>query len=132
MLKEEYGAQYVLNSSSETFFDEIRELAKQLGATSCIECVGGKFTARLMECLPSRSTVILYGCLSEQDIDDISPLSLIGKANVLETFVLTDFLQKQGMGILDLFKRLGKLMADGTFQSEVQKTFKMSEFQISI
>ena len=128
MLKEEYGAQYVLNSSSETFFDEIRELAKELKAKSCIECVGGKFTARLMECLPSRSRVIFYGCLSEQPVEDISPLTLIGKAYVLEAFILTDFLQKQGMGILGLFKRLNKLMANGTFQSEVQKTFKMSEF----
>jgi len=65
MLKEDYGAKYVLNSSSENFFDELRELAKELKAKSCIECIGGKFTARLMECLPSRSRMIFYGCLSE-------------------------------------------------------------------
>jgi len=104
MLKEDYGAKYVLNSSSENFFDELRELAKELKAKSCIECIGGKFTARLMECLPSRSRMIFYGCLSEQPVEDIAPLTLIGKAYVLESFILNVFLEEKGVGILGLFK----------------------------
>jgi hypothetical protein len=43
----------------------LTELAKKLKATALIECVGGFLTGKLMECLPSRSTVVFYGALSE-------------------------------------------------------------------
>lgn len=65
MLQDEYGAEYVLDSSSADFFDQFKELVKKLRATVLIECIGGDFTAKLMDCLPSRSTTVLYGCLSE-------------------------------------------------------------------
>lgn len=74
LLKEEYGAKYVLNSSSETFFEDIKKLAAELKATTCIECVGGSFTGKLMEYLPAKSHVALYGCLSEKPLEGIDPL----------------------------------------------------------
>jgi len=48
-------------------------------AKTLIECVGGELTGKLMECLPSRSTCIVYGCLSEEGIGAIDPLVLIGR-----------------------------------------------------
>ena len=65
LLKEQHQCEYVLNSSSENFFEEFTELARNLKATALIECVGGSLTGKLMECLPSRSTVVFYGALSE-------------------------------------------------------------------
>jgi len=41
MLKEEHGQKYVLNSTSEGFFDELKQLAKDLKATSFIDSVAG-------------------------------------------------------------------------------------------
>lgn len=68
LLKEEYGCKYVLNSSSEGFFEEYQALAKELRATVLIECVGGEMTGQLMERMPSRSTMVVYGYLSEKPI----------------------------------------------------------------
>ncbi len=65
LLKEQHQCEYVLNSNSENFFEEFTELARNLKATALIECVGGSLTGKLMECLPSRSTVVFYGALSE-------------------------------------------------------------------
>ena len=44
LLKEEYGCKYVLNSSSEGFFEEYQALAKELRASVLIECIGGDIT----------------------------------------------------------------------------------------
>ena len=94
MLKEKYGAEHVLNSSTETFFDDFKALAKELKATACIECVGGAFTGKLMDNLPSRSTVLFYGALSEQGPSEIDPLLLIGRSITLEAFILGSWIEK--------------------------------------
>jgi len=41
-----------------------------------------------MECLPSRSTVVFYGALSEKGASSIDPLLMIGRNYRLEGFVL--------------------------------------------
>jgi hypothetical protein len=41
-----------------------------------------------MECLPSRSTVVFYGALSEKGASKIDPLLMIGRNYRLEGFVL--------------------------------------------
>ena len=82
-LKEQYGCEHVLNSTSENFFEEIAALAKEKKATALIECVGGDLTGKLLECLPSRSTCVMYGVLSEQPVGAIDPLLLIGRSYTL-------------------------------------------------
>ena len=49
-------------------------------ARTLIECVGGELTGKLMECLPSRSTCVMYGVLSEEGMSEIDPLVLIGRS----------------------------------------------------
>ena len=44
LLKEELGAEFVLNSSSENFMTEFESLAEKMNATVLIECVGGSAT----------------------------------------------------------------------------------------
>ena len=100
MLKEDYGCKYVLNSSSEGFFEEYQALAKELRATVLVECIGGDLTGQLMERMPSRSTMLFYGCLSEKPVAQIDPLLFIGRAYTLEGFILGKFLQSKGIWII--------------------------------
>lgn len=92
LLKEQYGAEIVLNSNAENFTEDFTKLCKDMKATALIECVGGETTGKLMECLPSRSTVIFYGALSEKGCSEIDPLLLIGRATKLEGFVLFQYI----------------------------------------
>ena len=94
LLKEECGCEHVLDSSADNFFDQFKELAKQLKCTYLIECVGGDLTAKLMGCLPSRSTTVLYGVLSEKPSEGFDPLLMIGRAATLESFILQSYLEK--------------------------------------
>ena len=92
MLKEQYGAEFVLNSSTDTFLEDIKELAKKLRATTCIECIGGEMPAKLMETLPPKSEVCIYGCLSEKPYDGFNPLLMIGRYYRLRSFILGEYL----------------------------------------
>jgi len=78
-LKENLKCEYVLNQTSPTFFDDLRELAKKLKATCLIEAIGGEMTAKLLECLPNKSTCLYYGALAEKPLTGIDPLLFIGR-----------------------------------------------------
>lgn len=120
----------MLNSSDEGFFDELKALAKELKATALIECIGGPLTGKLVDQLPSRSTVLFYGALSEKDISEIDPLLLIGRSTTIEAFILFSHLTKIGMsGLISLINRSKPLIQDKTFEMNVAKTFSLSQFE---
>ena len=133
MLKEEYGAEYVLNSSAEGFKEEFTALAKKLNATTLIECVAGSTTGELLECLPSRSKVVLYGALSEQGLCEIDPLLLIGRSYEIEGWILGEFIKSKGMmGAVSLINKVKGLMQNKTLLSKINKKFSFTEFGDSI
>ena len=132
LLKEQYGAEIVLNSNAPNFKEDFTKLCKEMKATALIECVAGETTGQLMECLPSRSTVIFYGALSEKGPCDIDPLILIGRSYKIEGFVLGQYITKKGLGIIGVIKQCNALMADKTVQSNIQKKFGLKDFQSNI
>ena len=80
MLIKEYEQEHVLCTAKDTFFTDLRERAKELKATVFFDAVAGEMTGKTLECLPSRSTVVFYGALSEKPINEIDPLLLIGRS----------------------------------------------------
>lgn len=110
LLKEEYGAEIVLNSSKDNFYEELADMAKSMKATVCIECIGGPTTGKLMECLPSRSRVLYYGALSEKGPSEIDCLLMIGRSYTLESFILGHYLINKGIGALSVISKCNKLM----------------------
>jgi len=129
-LKEELGAEIVMNSTSPNFFEELTALAKEKKAKALVECIGGEMTGKLLACLPSKSTIIQYGVLSEEGLGAIDPLLLIGRGYSIESFVLGNWLMKKGIwGILSTLKQCNKLLADKTLQSKISKTYTLSQFE---
>jgi NADPH:quinone reductase-like Zn-dependent oxidoreductase len=61
LLKKEYGADYVLNSCSETFDKDLYELSKKLKANVGLECVAGEMTGKIMQVLAVGGICISYG-----------------------------------------------------------------------
>jgi len=88
LLKKEYGADYVLNSQSETFDKDLYELSKKLKANVALECVAGEMTGKIMQVLAVGGVCISYGQLSEQKIGPLNPIILIFKHQRLESFLL--------------------------------------------
>ena len=65
MLKKEYQAEYVLDSTDKDFDKTLKELATKLKATVALECVAGDMPGRLLSAMPVGAIVISYGQLSE-------------------------------------------------------------------
>lgn len=65
LLKEKYGAEYVLNSTSETFDKDLYALSKKLDANVALECVAGEMPGRILQVLAVGGILISYGQLSE-------------------------------------------------------------------
>jgi len=101
-------------------------LSKKLKATALIECVGGSLTGKLMECLPSRSTVVFYGALSEQGPTEIDPLKFIGRNYTLEAFILFNYLNTKGSSIGSVINKCNEMMRNKTLHSKIQCKFTIS------
>ena len=116
------GAEHVLNSTDEGFWDQLGELAKRLRATVCLEAIGGKMTGQVMSKMPSKSICIVYGVLSEQPVGDVDPLLLIGRNQRIEGFLLNLYMaEKSSWALLSLVNKASKLIANKTIHSEVAK-----------
>ena len=114
----ELGCEYVLNSSDADFLEKLAELAKKLRATVCYEAIAGAFTGQLMSKMPSGSTCILYGALSEQPVAEIEPLLLIGRNQRLEGFMLPDWLAEKSLWQkLGVINKCTKMIATKAFTS---------------
>ena len=61
LLKKDYGADYVMNSESETFDKDLYELSKKLKANVALECVAGEMTGKIMQVLAVGGICICYG-----------------------------------------------------------------------
>jgi NADPH2:quinone reductase len=97
LLKEEHGADYVLNSESPTFEEDMYELSKKLNANVALEAVAGEMTGKIMQVLAVGGVCISYGLLSEAKIGPINPIVLIFKSQRLESFLLPVWLRTKSL-----------------------------------
>lgn len=93
ILKDEYGAEHVLNLTDDDFDEKFKALAKELKATVAIDCIGGNFPAQLLEGMPPKSTVVFYGSLTLAPLGNIDPLMMIGRDSKIEGWVMGEFLK---------------------------------------
>ena len=129
MLKTEYGADYVLNSESETFDKDLYELSKKLNCNVALECVSGELTGRIMQVLAVGGTCILYGQLSEQKVGPINPIILIFKHQTLESFLLPYWIAEQSLrGKINMIRSSKRLVNDIT----VAKSFGFHQIEEAI
>ncbi|CAD8046518.1 unnamed protein product [Paramecium primaurelia] len=93
LLKQE-GAKYVLNQTSETFFQDLNALATQLNATVFFDAIGGSLTGQILTQLPNKSTALVYGLLSGQPISDVTANDLLFKSKTVKGFWLATSVHK--------------------------------------
>ena len=120
------NAEYILDSRDPNFLQELGDLAKQLRANICFEAVAGTLNGQIMSKMPSGSTCILYGLLSEQPVGEIDPLILIGRNQRLEGFMLPDWLQEKYVwSLFGILKKAQRLMTDEQNHSKVNQRISL-------
>lgn len=90
------GAEHVLNSSDEGFDDQLRILARKLGASISFDAVSGDLAGRVLRAQPEGSRMLVYGGLSLKAIE-IDPGSLVFEGKHLEGFWLSAWLRGKNM-----------------------------------
>lgn len=96
-LLEKLGAKHVVVTEGEEkeWKAELKAKAKKVGATVAFDAVSGDMTGHLLECLPDRGTVRLYGGLAGR-AGNINPSDLIYRKKQIKSFFLTNWIQDGG------------------------------------
>jgi NADPH:quinone reductase-like Zn-dependent oxidoreductase len=122
------GAEYVLNSSDDSFLEDLKSLSKRLRATAAFEAVAGEMTGTLMNVMPRKSAVYLYGALSEEPCGAIDPIEVVFHDKSLHGFYLGNWLRRRGViGSLRTAHRVQSLISSGRIATRVQRRLKLDE-----
>jgi NADPH:quinone reductase len=126
----ELGAEHVLDSTSETFETDLKELSHQHEATGFFDAVAGDLTSQVLKNMPAGSTAYIYGGLSLKPYY-FSPLDAIFYKKTISWLWLSAWLgelseeeRKEQIGIV-----IQDLSTGGEiFGSNIAKTFPLSKF----
>ena len=85
---EDLGAEYILNSTSDTFKEDLAVLANKLNATVFFDAIGGEITGLVLDWMPIESTVYVYGALAGENLS-YHPGSFLFREATITYFWLT-------------------------------------------
>jgi NADPH2:quinone reductase len=94
---EELGSKFVLNSSDPSFIDNFGKLSKELNATLLFDSVCSEGLSQMIDALPAKSTVIIYGNLTGAEQIMFNPRSLIDRKIKIEGFFLGTRSKENGL-----------------------------------
>jgi NADPH:quinone reductase-like Zn-dependent oxidoreductase len=128
----DFGAKYVISTSSPTWEKELAELANKLGAKYCFEAVGGEFTGRMISAMPNGSTIYHYGNLEMKQLTRLLTMDFIFKGKTLKGWILSKFFRetpKQRIReIMGIFKE--EFSKENSYlETTYSKVFSLEEYE---
>ncbi len=125
--------EFVLNSSSENFSEELKNIAQKLNANIALDAVGGETTGTLLNNMPENSEIIVYGGLSGKHISNVEILDVIFKNKSIRGFNLNTWRTKISQQKFETISNtLQQMIIDETISTKIQKTFKLDDFLTGI
>ncbi len=132
----ELGADKVLLTTTEDFKEQLKQVCKEFKASVLLDSVADKDTPTVLQCMPNRSTAIVYGRLTETH-DPIGGLfsvsDVIFRDVKIEGFWLANYIKKAGaLKVILLSRKVQKLFADGIFDTDIYGEFDFNGFPEAI
>ncbi len=126
------GSKFVLNTSSCSFIDDLGKLSHQLEATLLFDSVCSPQLVKMIEVLPARSSVIIYGNLSGEEHIMVNPRSLIDKEIRISGFFLGNWTKENSIfsNILNLRKVRNMMLSN--MKIGIQGRFPLERIQEAI
>jgi NADPH:quinone reductase-like Zn-dependent oxidoreductase len=122
------GAKHVLNSTHEGFSDDLKELAKRLKATVAFDAIAGDMPGTLLGAMPRRSTVLVYGALSEQPVGGIDTIDVVFHDKRIHGFYLGNWLRRRNvLRTLRDANYLQNKLIEGRIETKIQRRLKLDE-----
>jgi NADPH2:quinone reductase len=85
-------SQYVLNESDPDFKKKIEKICMKLKPKTCLDSIAGDMTGFMLQLMGYRTTLILYGLLSDKPAGNINAIGFMGKGQTMESFLLTNYM----------------------------------------
>lgn len=83
--------QFTLCESDEDFFDQLKELAHTLNATTAFDAVGSTLSGQMFNAMPPDAELVVYGGLSGKRMTDINEMDIIFQNKLISGFNLLDW-----------------------------------------
>ncbi len=128
---QERGAKHVLNSTSPDFDKSLKELCHQLNVRLAFDAVAGQMTFQLLEAMPSKSTVTIYGGLSFQPAQ-VSPGHVIFQRKQVNGFWLTQWLASKNILQSMAVWRRGQQLLGSALRSDVRARYGLEAVQTAV
>lgn len=87
------GAEHIIVTSVEGWQTRLAELVKELNIHIAFDAVAGEMSGQLLDLLPNKGLLIVYGKLSSEGCSGIQPLDLIYRRKKVEGFYLGSWVQ---------------------------------------
>lgn len=126
------GSRYVLDSSDLSFIENLGVLSKELEATILFDSVCSPQLIKMIDVLPGRSTVIIYGNLSGEEQIMVNPRSLIDKDIKISGFYLANRARENGLikNMMNL-REVSRLMSRD-MKIKIQGTYPLIKVQEAV
>lgn len=120
------GAEIVLNSGESDFQEKLTDLCHKYNARLAFDAVSGPLAFQLIEAMPPRSKVSVYGGLSQEPVM-ANPGQLIFQTKVIDGFWLTESLARKNLlQLLKTWRQAQKLMLK-ELRSEIRIKYPLNE-----
>jgi NADPH2:quinone reductase len=130
LMLQDSGEHYVLNLTAPDFAAQLKDLAYSHKATIAFDAVGGDLTGIILNAMPRKSVLVLYGGLSGKPIGLINALDVIFDGKSVRGFNLGDW--KEAIGhekFLTISEELQDLIISGVISTQIQGTFRLEQVQ---
>lgn len=121
------GGDAVIDTSSESMEQSVKELTEGRGMRYAIDAVGGRTGSEVVRCLGSHGHLLVYGTLAMEPMQFDQRLLIAGSKRV-EGFWLSDWAQSQPpLRMLRLFHRIASLIRSGVLRTDIGETFTLDQ-----
>lgn len=130
-LLKKQGAEIVLNSSESEFQQKLSDVCHQYNSRIAFDAVAGSLSLQLLEAMPPRSKVTVYGALSHEVVM-ANPGQLIFQTKAIDGFWLTESLANKNLiQLLKLWRRTQKLLTK-ELKSEIRIKYPLKEVKTAV
>ncbi len=127
-LLQSLGAKHVLNSSDTDFAEKLCDACTKLNATIAFDAVAGSMTGTVLSAMPARSSVYVYGALSEKACGSIDPIDLLFHDKTVRGFYLGNWIRSRSrLRIFRLARHVQNLLIQGRIETKIQGRLNLDE-----
>jgi len=129
---ENMGAEHIVNTSEEGWKVLLKEKCRSLNATLAFDAVAGSLTGDVLEAMPKRSHVAVYGALTGEACSNISPADLIFREKTVGGLWLTTEMRNYSTLALYRMTTQAVELVRQELKTEIQARFPLSKLREAV